>query len=172
MSTGKEILEDFIRESKKIIQESIVVLDKVEGNLVQAKNLKDYGNLVDRIMGGAKSVALGLAPSHALNLVSDYAAVCKAVGYKASQISDNEQFFDVCVALLQDATETLDTLLGNVDKSRDELRKSFSSTFIDRLSWVSKKFSSEYHGTVGVAAPENKTLVQSEIDELIKKLGA
>lgn len=166
-----EILNEFIIESKTIIKMSTDVLEKVEGEMVQAQKLKDYGNYVDRIMGGAKSIAAMASPGHAVNLVSDYAALCKAVGYKASQINNNEQFYDICVALLQDATENLESLLDNLDKSPEELKAAISSTFLDRLRWVSNKFSSEYRASVGSSGTGGKSLEQNEIDNLMKKMG-
>lgn len=166
-----EILNEFIVESKSIIKISTDVLDKVEGKIVQAEHLKEYGNYVDRIMGGAKSIGALARPDHAVNLVADYAALCKAVGYKASQISDNEQFFDICVALLQDATENLESILDNLDKGPEELKSSISSTFLDRLRWVSNKFSSEYRASLGTEGPSGKNLEQNEIDSLMKKMG-
>ena len=165
-----EILNEFVIESKIIIKKSTDVLDKVEGEMVQAQKLQDYGNYVDRIMGGAKSIAVKATPGHAVNLVADYAALCKAVGYKASQINDNEQFYDICVALLQDATENLESLLENLDKSPEVLKATISSTFLDRLRWVSNKFSSEYRASVG-SGSSGKSLEQNEIDNLMSKMG-
>ena len=166
-----EILNEFVIESKTIIKMSTDLLEKVEGEMAQAQKLQDYGNYVDRIMGGAKSIAMMTTPGHAVNLVSDYAALCKAVGYKASQINNNEQFYDICVALLQDATENLESLLENLDKSPEELKATISSTFLDRLRWVSNKFSSEYRSSVGSADSGGKSLEQNEIDNLMKKMG-
>lgn len=166
-----EILNEFIIESKTIIKKSNDVLEKVEGEMVQAPKLQDYGNFVDRIMGGARSIAVLAKPGHAVNLVADYAALCKAVGYKASQINNNPQFFDICVALLQDATENLESLLDNLDKSPEALRATISSTFLDRLRWVSNKFSSEFRASVGSAGSGGKSLEQNEIDNLMKKMG-
>lgn len=171
MSVDMDILNDFVLEAKRVITDSTSVLDKVEGEMVQSKKLQDYGNLVDRIMGGAKSIGLIAPPNHAINMVCDYAALCKAVGYKASQINNNEQFFDICVALLQDATENLDVLINNLDKSPENLRKMISNAFLERLRWVSSKFSSEYNASVGKSNSGKKALGQNEIDELMKKMG-
>ncbi len=171
MMLSIEILNEFIVESKGIVKKSIEVLELVEGDMVQAEKLKEYGNLVDRIMGGAKSIALMATPGHSINLVADYAALCKAVGYKASQINSNPQFFDICVALLQDATENLDSLLENLDRSPEQLKMVISSTFLDRLRWVSNKFSGDYRESVGSGNAGGKGLEQNEIDNLMKKLG-
>lgn len=167
-----EILKHFVLESRVTIKDSTVILDKVEGEMVQAKKLQDYGNLVDRVMGAAKSIGMMSPPDHAIHLLADYAALCKAVGYKTSQISDNEEFFNICVALLQDATETLSSLLENIDKSHDELRKLLSNTFFERLRWVSGKFSTDYNESVGTGGSGQKKLeTQDEIDDLLKKMG-
>ncbi len=109
-------------------------------------------------------------PDHALHMISDYAALCKAVGYKASQISDNEQFFDVCVALLLDATETLSTLLQSIHQDGKILRETIPQAFIERLRWVSHQFSESYTMSVGTGTSAAK-MKQSEIDDLLKKLG-
>lgn len=124
-------------------------------------------------MGGAKSLALMAPPDHALYMVADYAALCKAVGYKASQITDNEQFFDICVALLLDATENLNHLIKNVDKSEALLRDTIPQAFIERLRWVSNQFNDSYSMSVGAGGATTGTpkMHQSDIDDLLKKLG-
>lgn len=171
MAIDKEILNDFLNESKKLVSESLLLLEKIEDDPTQVRKLEEYGNSVDRIMGGAKSIALLVPPNHALHMVSDYAGLCKAVGYKASQIVGNDHFYNTCVALLLDATETLSELLDNLDKSSEELKKSLSETFIERLRWVSNKFNSEFRSSVDASGSSEKKLGQNEIDDLMKKLG-
>ena len=103
-------------------------------------------------------------------MISDYAALCKAVGYKASQITDNEQFFDICVALLLDATETLEVLLERIHEPIMDLKKSITQAFVERLRWASEQFTEGYSMSVDTGAAGNK-MKQSEIDDLLKKLG-
>ncbi|KYG65409.1 hypothetical protein AZI87_12770 [Bdellovibrio bacteriovorus] len=170
MSIDKEIVEDFVGESKTLIEELIDLLESIEGDFSQVTKLADYGNNVDRIMGGAKSLAMMVPADHPLHMISDYAALCKAVGYKASQITDNEQFFDICVALLLDATETLESLIDNIFEEGKTLREKIPQAFIERLRWVSNQFSEEYSMSVGTGTKDKK-LKQSEIDDLLKKLG-
>jgi hypothetical protein len=112
-------------------------------------------------------------PDHALHMIADYAALCKAVGYKASQITDNEQFFDICVALLLDATENLSQLIMSVDKDGALLREVIPQAFIERLRWVSNQFNESYSMSVGAGASGSGTpkMQQSDIDDLLKKLG-
>ncbi len=170
MSIDKEIVEDFVAESKTLIEELIDLLESIEGDFSRVQELANYGNNVDRIMGGAKNLALMATDNHALPMISDYAALCKAVGYKASQIKDNEQFFNICLALLLDATETLEVLLAHIYDGADVLRSIIPEAFIERLRWVSQQFSDEYSMSVNTGQSEKK-MKQSEIDDLLKKLG-
>lgn len=163
----KEILNDFLKESKKLIDPMIELLESIEGDFSKRNQLEDFGNQVDRIMGGAKSLALLVSENHSLHLVSDYTALCKAVGYKASQIQDNPQFYDVCVAFLLDATETLNDLLTRLDEPADVLKKEISNTFLERLRWISNQFTESFRGTVGTS----NGMDQFAIDDLMKKLG-
>lgn len=171
MSIDKEIVEDFVSESKTLIEEMTDLLEGIEGDFSQVSKLADYGNAVDRIMGGAKNLALLVSGDHPLRMISDYTALCKAVGYKASQIKNNEQFYDICVALLLDATETLDTLIDNMDKDAKVLRETIPGAFIERLRWVSHQFTEEYSMSVGTGPGAPPSLRQTEIDDLLKKLG-
>jgi hypothetical protein len=170
MSIDKEIVEDFVNESKHLIEDLLELLESIEGDFSQVKKLADYGNNVDRIMGGAKSLALMAPPDHALHMISDYSALCKAVGYKASHIRDNEKFFDICVALLLDATETLSDLLSRIHEDGNLLRQTITPAFIDRLRWVSQQFSDDVDASVGTGNSPTK-MDQMGIDELLKKLG-
>lgn len=169
-----DILKDFQVESKSLIVQMTEILERVEGDMSLARSLEDYGLYVDRIMGGAKSIAIAIPESdHIIHKVADYAAVCKAVGYKSSQVTDNEAFFDVCVALLMDATEALDhmidTLLG---ESGTSVTKLISQHLIDRLKWISAKFGTEYRSSVAVEKADKKVKMgQGDIDDLLKKLG-
>lgn len=165
-----EIVKDFVDESKGLIEKLLDILNHAEGDYSQVKTLADYGNLVDRIMGGAKSLAMLVPKDHAVHIIGDYAAVCKAVGYKASQIKNNEQFYDICVALLLDATENLSALIDNIDKPVNVLRQTLTNTFLERVKWVSSQFSADFRESVDASGSKGK-MDQSEIDDLLKKLG-
>ncbi len=171
-SPDDPILKDFQDESKALIEKMISILDQCEGSFSQVKSLEEYGQTVDRIMGGATSLAMALAtPSARVQQIGDYAGVCKAVGYKASQIKGNEQFYDICVALLQDATEVLEALVDNLfEQGEQNLKSVLNQPFIDRLKWVSDKFGAEYRASVDVNK-KSGPMDQAEIDDLLKKLG-
>ncbi len=168
----KDILEDFVQESKEIVEDLLNILEQADGDFTKVRTLEDYGQKVDRIMGGAKGLGQLADEKHPIHWVADYSAVCKAVGYKSSQIVGQEDFYNICVALLLDATENLMILINNLDSTTEEIKQILPQTFLDRLQWVAQKFSADYRMSVA-AAPEakQKPMDQSEIDILMKKLG-
>ena len=167
-----KILEEFLTESKILIDKMNETLLKCEGDFSQVKSLETYGMNADRIMGGAKSLALASgSPSHPLHKIGDYAGICKLVGYKAALIADNQAFYNICVALLLDGTEVLWAMLTGLRTGRMEIKKLVSSTFIDRLRWVSQQFGQEYSSKVDIHKGRDTKLNQSDIDDLLKKIG-
>lgn len=166
MNLDESILKEFVEESKSLISQSLEILEEVESDPSKVKTLETFGNNVDRIMGGAKSLALMLDKSHPMHFVADYCALCKAVGYKSSQISKNESFLMICVALLLDATEALKDMVDRIATGQKIERGTLSHTFLDRLNWISEQFGKDVRETVG-----QKSLEQNDIDALLKKLG-
>ncbi len=166
-----EILKEFQNESKILIDKMGSILDTCEGDYSQVKGLEEYGQNVDRIMGAAKSLALLAEPDHMIHKIADYSAICKAVGYKSSQISGNEQFYDICVALLMDGTEVLKVMIDNLTTGKNTIQELFSKTFLERLRWVSSVFSADIRGSVDVNKGQKTKLSQDDIDDLLKKLG-
>lgn len=167
--TQDEILLEFKEESKALLAELDKILNKVDGDFSQVQSLEEYGQTVDRIMGGAKSLALSFPPDHFIHKVGDYAALCKAVGYKASQNLTNETLFDICVAVLEDATEILQKMIAALGTSQKVVvNEMISKTFLDRLKWVSDQFGEDVRASVSA---KGKKMSQTEIDDLMKKLG-
>lgn len=166
-----EMIVEFIKESKDIIVDLTEALNHAEAGTKQAAHLETYGQMVDRIFGGAKTLALHIEGGNpTLSKIGDYAAVCKAVGYKASQIKDNENFYAVCVALLMDVTDVLVEMFAKLEKHQElDPKEVISQTLIERLKWVSGKFSSDVRETVAIK--KNTKLGQNEIDDLLQKLG-
>lgn len=165
-----EILKEFQDESKNLIAKMIVILNDCEGDFLQVKSLEQYGQNVDRIMGAAKNLAMQADPSHLIHKIADYAAICKAVGYKSSQIKGNEQFYDICVALLQDGTEVLQAMINGLSQTV-EIKDLFTKTFLERLRWVSEQFSEDVRGSIDPKKGSGNKLSQDDIDDLLRKLG-
>lgn len=164
MSLDKEILNDFYTESKTLIEETIELLESMEGDFSQKDNLRVFANKIDRIMGASSSLAMMAEPDHGLNLVTDYTSLCKMVAYKAADIETNSKLYDVTVALLLDAVEALNILIYKIELPMNELKQVIRPNFIERLRWVSEQFNKQKSGSQALKG-------QSEIDDLMKKLG-
>lgn len=158
------VYDKFLVESKRLADEMADILTAVEkkGAFEQAK-LEEYSNLVDRIMGGAQSLAMAYPSTHPLHIIGDYCSFCKKISKKTAQIDSSDQFYNVCVAILQETTSTLKAVLQNIDKPTDEIKKVMPEGMTDRLRFVFQQFSD---GGAGAAE-----MNQSDIDELMKKLG-
>jgi chemotaxis protein histidine kinase CheA len=160
MSLDADILNDFFEESNTLIEEMLELLESMEGDFSKKENLKVFANKVDRIMGAAASIAMMTDQDNGLNLVTDYTLLCKVVAYKAAEIQDNSKLYDVTVAVLIDAIEALNVLVEKVELPAAELKKVITPNFIERLRWVSDQFTKQ-----------SAIKSQSEIDDLMKKLG-
>lgn len=161
-----EIIREFVSESKQIVSECLNLLESIEGNYSQVSLLETYGNNIDRIMGGAKTLGLDLSEESVLSMISDYAAVCKNVGYKAAQIKNNEAFFNVCVGLLIDGSEMLSRLLDKAELPLADVKKTIPEEFIGRVRWALQQFSSDVRSTVA----STPSLSQDEVNELLNRL--
>jgi len=167
------LLAEFQKETLSLIKKMNLILEQCEDDLRLAPGLEEYGQLVDRIMGGSQSLVLGIVASSqvvkVLEQIGNYSGVCKAVGYKTSQLKDRQEFYDICIAFLMDATEVLETMATGILEENNKY--SFNQTFINRLKWVSEQFVGEFRSSVAVkqSDPEGR-MKQFEIDELLKKL--
>ena len=173
--TNEEILVDFKEESKSLLNDMIDILENVETDMSQAQRLSDVSIFVDRIMGGARSIALDFHQDHIIHKIGDYAELCKAVGAKASKIDDNQDFYNICVAFLFDAVEMIETMFEAMDEDGDtDIREIVSDTFKDRLAWIKSQFDrrEDNQAAASEATPiQGDKMGQSEIDDLMAKLG-
>lgn len=170
MSIDNEIISQFIQESKDLIDPLLGMLEDLEGTEPNPSQIADYGNKVDRVMGGAKNLALMVPETHPIHTIGNYTALCKAVAYKASKIDNNDQLYRVSLAFLIDATEILVSIVEELEKDPNDFKLSFSETFIERLRWISNQFSNDISGTVTTKSASKK-MAQDDIDALMAKLG-
>lgn len=160
------IIKDFTEESLILVDQCIELLESIENDPSEVEKLKDFANRIDRVMGGAKSLALMAPPEHPLNLIGDYCAICKSVGYQGAEIQNNDQFYNIVVALLLDAVEMTKILFDRLDSNVTELKKVFSTTFLERLKWISFQYDE-----LAKRRNDGQKMGQNEIDNLLKKLG-
>lgn len=168
-----EILQEFKDESKDLVEQLLDILDSAEEGYHNKSDLEEYGQIVDRIMGGAKSVAMA-SDSPMPDQIGKYAELCKIVGYKGSQISSEGQFYIVVVAFLQDATEMLEKMVEVTGTAQEKnIREILSETFLDRLKWISERFEEGLRASVATETddtPKDEN-EQADIDAILKQLG-
>ena len=164
-----DLLSEFQSESKSLIGQLIELLEEIESDYSQHKRLENYGQIVDRIMGAAKSLEiLAIGPKAKLDLIGNYSEIGKTVAYKASQVHDNPNLFTLVVAFLMDATEMLKGLIDSLaDTAPMDIKSVTSKTFLDRLYWLSQQFGEGLRGTLDSGEGPKKI----SISELLKNFG-
>lgn len=157
----KEVVDDFCQESRKILAELEDILDDFEDDTTQTALLEKYGQSVDRIMGAAKTVGA--------DKVGLYAELGKTIGYKSSQVKDNDQLIDIVVSTLFDTNEYIGKMIEHIDKNRNEDISGVNlDAFSSRLKWLAGKFDHINRSSVAV---NDETKDQNDIDDLLKQLG-
>ena len=92
-----EIVEDFCKESESIYENLEEMLDEYEESR-DSKKLEEFGQVIDRVMGAAKSVDA--------EQTGMYCELGKTISYKASQSMD-KALLEIVVAVLWDTVEIL-----------------------------------------------------------------
>lgn len=162
------LILEFQTEAQGLVSELTVILESIEDDYSQVSQLEKYGQIVDRIMGTAKTL-IGEFPEiqASLQSIAQYAELCKIVSYKGSQVLHNENLFITVVALLLDATEMLSEMTKQLNTLQDlDAKKFLSVPFLDRLRWVSTQFESGLRSTVALGNKPDQT-----IENLLKNLG-
>jgi len=169
-----ELTKEFKQETEELVKQLINILEKAEEALNKSKLLEEYGQIVDRIMGGAKSLSVSIPEeSVEIDKIGTYAELCKHVGYKSSQVGNNTQLVDICVAFLFDATEIIETFLRQLsNEGRVDFENEISDTFLDRLHWLDKQFDENLRGTLNIGDDHlSKEEKEDTIAELLKAMG-
>ena len=159
----KEIVDDFCKESFELFTELEECLEKLEDEPTLTEELEKFGQIIDRIMGAAKSVG-----------ADDVATFCelgKTIGYKSSQIKDNA-LLEVVVAILFDAVEILKKMITKIQtKENHGLKTINTDAFGTRLRWLADKFKNIERSSVAYEEEEAQVLDQTSIDDLMSSLG-
>lgn len=157
----KEILDDFCEEANSLFNLLENSLNLLEENPSNTKELEKFGQIIDRIMGAAKSIGA--------TEIATFCELGKAIGYKSSQIKDIP-LLEVVVAILLDSLDMLrkmnESLRTGNNLSMGQLN---TKAFVTRLTWLSGKFKDIERASCAIDAGGN--LSQNSIDELMKNLG-
>lgn len=157
-----EIIEDFCKESETIYNDLEEMLDDYEDNQ-DPKKLEEFGQVIDRVMGAAKSVDA--------DQTGLYCDLGKTISYKASQSMD-KALLDIVVAVLFDTVEILQIMNKNIATEKVEKVSGINlEAFGTRLRWLADKFKDIQRSSVAIGEEENKLGDQKSIDDLLADLG-
>lgn len=179
LDIDKDILDGFIEESTLLLKELTGIAEQLEmpAETFPAKLLEDYSQIIDRIMGAAKTLLL-LAPDHiGLQSIGKISEICKSMGYKAAERNE-AAVIPLFAAFWMDVIEVLQELL-EVIQDRDEtirIAKSFSPILQKRLEWLLSKVNSGSQGqrvatAEGAELKEGEQLSAADFANLLKELG-
>ncbi|MBP9680356.1 MAG: Hpt domain-containing protein [Bacteriovorax sp.] len=157
----KEIIQDFCDEANSLFDQLEASLTLMEEDPSNTKELEKFGQIIDRIMGAAKSIGA--------TEIATFCELGKVIGYKSSQIKDLP-LIEVVVAVLFDSLHMLrqmnKSLLNGNETSMNNLN---TNAFVTRLNWLSAKFKDIERASCAI--DNNTNLNQNSIDELMKSLG-
>jgi len=157
----KEIIIDFCNEANELFEQLEASLEILEANPLATNELEKFGQVIDRIMGAAKSIGA--------TEIATFCELGKVIGYKSSQIYD-VPLIEVVVAILFDSLHMLrkmtQALLAGNEKCMDKLN---TKAFATRLNWLSEKFKAIERSSCAINKKDN--LSQQSIDELMASLG-
>lgn len=155
----KEIVIDFCIEAESLFDQLEVCLQHLEENPNSPKELEKFGQIIDRIMGAAKSIG-----------ASEVAIFCelgKIIGYKSSQIKDIP-LIEVVVAILYDSLDVLRKMITAIKEGNDSSMKKINpKVLVTRLNWLSAKFKDIDRSSCTI----DGNLNQNSIDDLMQSLG-
>lgn len=160
----REIVEDFCKECFDLYDQLEEVLETLEDDPQTQGALEKFGQIIDRIMGAAKSIG-----------ATDIATFCelgKIIGYKSSQTKEIP-LLEIVVAVLFDSLDLLRKMTESIMNNKSKSMKNLSSAaFVTRLNWLSDKFKDIDRASCTIEAEQtNDNLKQNSIDDLLSSLG-
>lgn len=155
----KEIIIDFCDEAEGLFNQLEHSLELTEENPAVTKELEKFGQIIDRIMGAAKSIGA--------TEIATFCELGKIIGYKSSQIKDIP-LIEVVVAILFDSLHMLRKMVTALREGNDRsMVKLNTKAFGTRLNWLSAKFKDIDRASCAIEGPLN----QNSIDDLMQSLG-
>lgn len=155
----REIVIDFCNESDDLFNQLEASLNILEINPLNHRELEKFGQIIDRIMGAAKSMGAFE--------IAQFCELGKLIGYKSSQINDLP-LLEVVIAILFDAIHMLRKMISSVRDGNDSCMKNLNTkAFATRLTWLSEKFKDIERSSCTVSGNLN----QNSIDDLMQSLG-
>lgn len=163
----KEVVEGFCTESLDLLNILEDTLNKCEdSDYTDNKPLEEFGQIIDRIMGAAKSMGA--------DEVGSYCELGKIIGYKSSQV-ETPALIEVVVAVLFDTVDLLRKMVNQIQSGNSALTEGINlKAFGTRLHWLSDKFKDIERASCAItegADADNGGMNQGNIDDLLSDLG-
>lgn len=157
----KEVVDEFCEESIQLFNELEEILEEFEDDTTQTEKLEQFGQIIDRVMGSAKTIGA--------DEIATFCELGKAIGYKSSQVSDTALLEVVC-AIMFDSLELLKKMIIQIKEGKSSSFEATSSAaFVTRLKWLKDKFNDIERSSC--AADPDANLSQTSIDDLMNSLG-
>ncbi|WP_372654848.1 hypothetical protein [Halobacteriovorax sp.] len=157
----KEVVDEFCDESLQLFNELEEILEEFEDDPTQTEKLEQFGQIIDRVMGSAKTIGA--------DEIATFCELGKAIGYKSSQVNDRALLEVVC-AIMFDSLELLKKMILQIKEGNSSSFEETSSTaFVTRLKWLKEKFNDIERASC--AADPDANLSQTSIDDLMSSLG-
>ncbi len=158
----KEIILDFCEEAELLFDQLESSLEITEENPANNKELEKFGQIIDRIMGAAKSIGA--------TEIATFCELGKIIGYKSSQIRDTT-LIEIVVAILFDSLHMLRKMITALREGNGRSMENLNTkAFTTRLNWLSAKFKDIDRASCAID-PTAGTLSQTSIDDLMQSLG-
>jgi chemotaxis protein histidine kinase CheA len=159
----KEVVVEFANESLGLFKKLEEHLENLEDNPTSGHNLENFGQIIDRVMGAARSIGA--------TEIATFCELGKLIGYKSSQVKD-VPLLNVVVAVLFDAVDLLTKMMEKIKTGDDTQLKGLNTeAFVTRLKWLSEKFKDIERASCTIKKDDKKTLSQNSIDDLMASLG-
>lgn len=137
-----EIVQEFCLETKVLLNELEPLLEDLELDPANFKALENFGQIVDRIMGAAKTLEF-----HQMGIISEF---CKTISYKSAQ-SQNTELVIIVVAFLFEAVENLNEMVENLKHNKPaELDPSTIKTLQSRLEFITVRLAHIQRSSVAI----------------------
>ncbi len=158
------ILGEFRDESKQILKELSDILERMERDTTckDNPNFTEFSKRIDRITGSSKTISLLFPSNPGLKEMSKISALCKALGYKATEV-DNPLLVPIFCGFWADAIEVLTDVLNSLEDAIqvEKIVTGFMPVVSKRLEWLSNK--------IKTVSPQ-KAMNPQEINDLLSDL--
>ncbi len=162
-------MNEFRGRAQPLLVQIRLILEKTEGSLHEAPNLKEFARIIDLIFQSSRTLGQSIdTVQHPIHRIRDYAMLCRAVSLQTAEIIENAALFDTAVALLMDATDVLAEMICTEPTVEDPVKVHLNQKLVERLQWLSYQFRGMIPDQKITA---EKKLNQDDIDDLLKKLG-